>query len=502
MVLSAPSRFIIKRGQRKAGRYITRVCAAVLAGLALAAVGVTAASASTATPRTLQTAKVTRAGTALATTGPGTQQWVKRYNGPAGGLDDATSVAASPDGSTVYVTGFSTAAGASVTYDYATVAYNAVTGHQLWAERYNGPGNGDDRASSVAVSPDGSTVYVTGYSTGATSGADYATVAYNATTGAPLWIERYNGPGNYTDEALSAAVSPDGSTVYVTGYSDGLPSTGSDYATVAYNATTGAQQWVKRYNGGVGDDYAHSVAVSGSTVYVTGYSRGTNDAFDYATVAYGATGQQLWVKRYNGAASGHRGANAVAVSPDGKTVFVTGSSYRATTNYDYATVAYNAATGAQQWVSRYTGPGNGDDQANSVAVNPDGNSVYITGYISVGNVFDYATIAYNAATGTQQWVQRYNGPFGDNEAFSVAVSPSGGTVYVTGSGDANSYYATVAYNAATGAQQWLKRYTGPGPDGGGATWAAVSPTTGTVYVTGFSSGNGTGNDYATVAYQG
>src|SRR5690348_5223162 len=132
--------------------------------------------------------------------------------------------------------------------------------------------------------------------------------------------------------------------MFVTGYSTGLPSTGSDYATVAYNASTGAQRWVKRYNGGVGDDYAHSVAVSGSTVYVTGYSRGTNDAFDYATVAYGAaTGAQQWMKRYNGAASGGRGANSVAVSPDGKAVFVTGSSSGGSaTGYDYATVAYNA----------------------------------------------------------------------------------------------------------------------------------------------------------------
>jgi hypothetical protein len=75
-----------------------------------------------------------------------------------------------------------------------------------------------------------------------------------------------------------------------------------------------------------------------------------------------------------------------------------------------------------------------------------------------------------------------------------------GTVYVTGAGGGDAYYATVAYNATTGTQVWGKHYTGS--EGGGATWAAVSPTTGTVYVTGFTSGSGTGNDYATVAYQG
>jgi DNA-binding beta-propeller fold protein YncE len=317
---------------------------------------------------------------------------------------------------------------------------------------------------------------------------------------------RYNGPGNYTDEALSTAVSPDGNTVFVTGYSEGSSATGFDYATVAYNATTGAQQWVKRYNGGVGDDYGHAVAASGSTVYVTGYSRGTNDAFDYATVAYNAaTGAQRWVKRYNGATGGDLGANAVAVSPDGSTLYVTGASQGTSTGYDYATVAYNAATGAQLWAKRYNGPGNGTDEANSIAVSPDGSTVFVTGASQSATTGpSYATIAYDANTGAQLWAKRYNGALGlgTNQAFSVAVSPSGGTVYVTGSGDADSNYATVAYSAVTGAQQWAKRYTGPGPDGGGATWVAVSPATGTVYVTGHSSGNATGYDYATVAYQG
>ena len=50
-----------------------------------------------------------------------------------------------------------------------------------WASRYNA--HGADTASSVAVSPGGATVFVTGRSRGATSNFDYATVAYNAATG-------------------------------------------------------------------------------------------------------------------------------------------------------------------------------------------------------------------------------------------------------------------------------------------------------------------------------
>ena len=128
-------------------------------------------------------------------------------------------------------------------------------------------------------------------------------------------------------------------------------------------------------------------------MYVTGSSIGTDNGYDYATVAYNtATGAQLWVKRYNGAANGSRGANSVAASPDGKTVYVTGSSYAgSTTDYDYATVAYSAATGAQLWVKRYSGPGSGDDQAYSVAASPDGTTVFVTGYRTGTTVGQWTT---------------------------------------------------------------------------------------------------------------
>ena len=63
---------------------------------------------------------------------------------------------------------------------------------------------------------------------------------------------------------------------------------------------------------------------------------------------------------------------------------------------DHATVAYKIATGAQLWVSRFTGLGNSFDQANALAVNPKGGAVYVTGSSSVGGVLDFATVAYRA----------------------------------------------------------------------------------------------------------
>ncbi len=159
---------------------------------------------------------------------------------------------------------------------FPALAPAAVPGSRLWLKLYNGPANGSDAATAVGVSPDGSRVFVAGASTGSTSGNDYATVAYDASTGAQLWAKRYNGTGNSTDDAVDLRVSPDGSKVFVTGVSPGSTSDG-DYATVAYDASTGAQMWTKRYNGpGNAYDEAHALGVSpnGSVVFVTGYSRG------------------------------------------------------------------------------------------------------------------------------------------------------------------------------------------------------------------------------------
>src|SRR5258708_13667631 len=124
-------------------------------------------------------------------------------------------MAVSPGGGRVFVAGGST--GATSSSDYATVAYNAATGARLWVARYNGPRNSIYAATSVAVSPAVGTVFVTGYSWGTTSGSDYATVAYNAATGAPQWVARYNGPRNHDHIPDALAVSPAGGAWAVPG---------------------------------------------------------------------------------------------------------------------------------------------------------------------------------------------------------------------------------------------------------------------------------------------
>lgn len=457
-------------------------------------------------------------GDSAAAAAPGTQLWAARFDGTGNANDRAASVAVSRSGDKVFVTGYSNG-GTATRDDYATAAYSTGTGTQLWVARYNGPVNGYDRAVSVAAAPGGDKVFVTGTSNGgSTSGEDYATVAYSAATGDQLWVARYNGTANGSDFATSLTLNPGGDKLFVTGYSGGAA--GNDYLTVAYSTATGAQLWVRRYNGPrSGDDRATAVVSPGNgKVYVTGASPGTASGRDYATVAYStATGAQAWVARYNG--PGNRGdfATSVTASPDRAKVLVTGSSYGSGTSADdYATVAYNSSTGARLWATRYNGPGNRGDGAVAVAVNPAGGKVFVTGtsYGSASTGQDYATIAYSTGTGTQLWVRRYNGlPMVDSA--SALVVPGNGKIYVTGRTgggdvvtDTVTDYATIAYNTTNGAQQWAARYNGPINGLDAAAAIAAGPGGASVFVTGWSAATSMDEDfdyqtdYATIGYQG
>jgi hypothetical protein len=139
--------------------------------------------------------------------------WVSSYDGEAHGPDFATAAEVSPDGSRVYVTGGSTGSYAlGRSFDFATIAYDTGTGEPDWISRYNGPGDPgrgfDDTATAMAISQDGSRVFVTGNSAGHGTRSDYATIAYDATTGTPTWISRYDGPGSHDDLPTSIVVSP------------------------------------------------------------------------------------------------------------------------------------------------------------------------------------------------------------------------------------------------------------------------------------------------------
>ena len=326
----------------------------------------------------------------------GTKLWVSKYTG---GFGPAVSTAASPDGSRVYVTGYSDA-GSGERNNFVTIAYNPATGAQLWLASYNSgsfnSGAGfDDYAQALAVSPDGTKVFVTGVSAVGTVN----TVAYNAATGAQLWVKRFFGSAG-----RAITVSPDSSKVFITGGN----STNGDYLTTAYQASTGTRLWTATWAGPDGlNDAANAIGVTpdGSRVIVTGYNVTNERGYEWLTVAYSAsTGAQLWFNRFNAAVGILEDIpSGLAVSPDGSFVVVTGWGHDSATTGDMPTVAYDAVTGAQLWLATYRDHRSSDviNAGYAVAVSPDSHKVFVTGTdgFEPGHR-SFETTAFDAATGT------------------------------------------------------------------------------------------------------
>jgi len=270
----------------------------------------------------------------------GVEQWVHRYNGPDNWDDSAYRLVLDTQGN-IYVVGvISPSLGI---YNIGVIKYNPA-GDTVWVRKYVGPGGGHAVGHDIAVDEQGN-VYVTGSSTGSGTYSDYTTIKYNA-DGDTLWLRRYNGPGNFLDVAHAIALDAQGN-VYVTGGSI-VSGNNTDYATIKYNSA-GVEQWVQRYNGpGNNSDQARSLTIDGqSNIYVTGYSAGSGTGYDYATIKYNSAGVQEWVQRYNGTGNDWDVAFAIVVDGPGN-VYVTGASIGSGTSSDYATIKYVQTQGINE----------------------------------------------------------------------------------------------------------------------------------------------------------
>jgi DNA-binding beta-propeller fold protein YncE len=158
-----------------------------------------------------------------------------------------------------------------------TIAYDTATGAPVWSK--SSLEGFENTLLDVAVSPDGSKVFVTGGGTG-----DWYTIAYTAATGAMIWTKQAGGAAG-GDSAGALVCSPDGTKLYVTGSTDANTSDNRyDLLTVAYNTTTGARIWSRKVGGGAG----HAIAASpnGTKVFVAGQTDGGgSSSSDYVTIA-------------------------------------------------------------------------------------------------------------------------------------------------------------------------------------------------------------------------
>ena len=114
------------------------------------------------------------------------------------------------------------------------------------------------------------------------------------------------------------------------------------------------------------------------------------------------------------------------------------------------------------WVSRYDGDTEDDDGGQAITIDIEGN-IYVTGY-SWGDTSssDYATMKYDT-DGNRLWVARYNGPANAEDWALDLVLDTSGNLCVTGwsQGEGtDADCATIKYDRE-GNQLWVSRYDGP-----------------------------------------
>jgi uncharacterized delta-60 repeat protein len=318
----------------------------------------------------------------------GIQQWARRYNGPGNAYDAPYGIAVDAAGS-VHVAGGSEGNGSGS--DYTVIKYDTA-GARQWVRRYNGPGNGFDNAQALTVDQAGN-VCVTGYSTGISGLADCVTIKYDA-AGNPQWARTYDGAANGTDYGTSIASDAAGN-IYVTGGSAGTV-TNQDYVTIKYNSL-GRMHWASTYSSlGANYDEGRSLGVDGSgNVYVTGVlafsEGGTSDNF--GTIKYNSSGVEQWVETYDGPNQTADEAFSIAVDQDGNS-YVVGYGHGLTSGSDLTTIKYNT-DGAQQWLATYNSPANSTDTGFDVGLDSEGN-VYVSGSRTGADAsLDYVLVKYS-----------------------------------------------------------------------------------------------------------
>lgn len=283
----------------------------------------------------------------------------------------------------------------------------------------------------------------------------------------PDWTGAYNHPGGRggdgEDIGRAVAVSPDGATVILAGQSRD-DATLQDQATVAFDAATGSRRWAARYDSGDGQfDTASAVAASDDVVVASGRSV-SSEGFDWATNAYDlATGAHLWTARVAGVKQVDDTSWAVAASPDGETFYVAGTiDDGASIPGDALVIAYAAETGEEAWRARYDG--GGYDGGFRLEVAPDSSRVYLLGTTRRQND-DILLVAYEAQDeehlGERVWAAALDSGSSD-AAWAMDLSGDGSRIAVvatTGTGT-SSDVLTAVVDAATGAKQWQATYAG------------------------------------------
>jgi hypothetical protein len=369
-----------------------------------------------------------------------------------GGVYQGWSVALSADGNTAIVGGYDDNIAAGAVWIWTRSA-------GVWTQQgAKLVGSGAAMAFqgwSVALSADGNTAMVGGYSDNILAGA-----AWIWTRSAGVWTQQGNklvgsGAAGLAFQGYSVALSADGNTAIVGGIFD------NNQVGAAWIWTRSAGVWAQQGNKLVGSiaigtaEQGWSVALSadGNTAIVGGYA--DNIIAGAAWVWTRSAG--VWTQQGNklvgsGAVGAAQQGSSVSLSADGNLAIVGG--YADNSGAGAAWVWTRSAGVWTQQGNKLVGSGavGNAQQGNSVSLSDDGNTAIVGG--SADNSGAGAAWVWTRSVGV--WTQQGNKLVGSiavgpaSQGYSVALSADGNTAIVGGYSDNNNAGAAWVF-AASGA---------------------------------------------------
>jgi DNA-binding beta-propeller fold protein YncE len=227
------------------------------------------------------------------------------------------------------------------------------------------------------------------------------------------------------NNASDTVVSPDGKHVYATAFASG---DGSVIA-ASRNPTTGELTLIDDYLEvdpeieGIGGAEAIAISPDGKHVYVAGYDTDSIAMFERNATS-GALNMTEAYFDGEGGVTHLGGAMDVAVSPDGATVYAAGFDDDGLTVF-----GRNQSTGELGLLDAEidgVGMTDGLNEIRAVAVAPDGENVYTVGQQDS----DVTTFTRQPGTGVLAWLETDSNGDATLGAFELAVSPDNANVYV------------------------------------------------------------------------
>jgi hypothetical protein len=284
----------------------------------------------------------------------------------------------------------------------------------------------DNQDAAVALCIDSNDdIYLTGGSYSPTEYSDMLTIKVDI-TGALDWEEVYDFNHLYD---LGVKIALSGTRVIVTGVGQ-LNLTSAKILALSYMQSNGTLSGVSASSTGLEqsiEEVSDLYVDENDNIYIAGSVVNPGYGYDFKLIKLDEDLEEVWVKTWDGEGLNDY-ARGVKVAPNGD-VYLCGTSATSGDGDDMVLIKYNSS-GTQQWVETYNGNYRGDDRAETLEYHSDG-FIYVAGSSFVVSNMDYLALKYNTS-GDLLWEINYNSPYNKNDRATNMAIDSEGDIIVTG----------------------------------------------------------------------